>query len=437
MTRFHDLKLYLKAHLWLVPVLAAAVGLFVWALDPAPPSHLRLAAGVEGGGYHAFGERLKARLAVEGIELELVDSGGSTDNLRLLLAADSPVQIGLVQSGAELNLSEEERRRLRGLGALYREPLWLFQRRELKARRLADLIDKRIGIGSDGSGTQPVVLSLFAANGIGRRPGWLPLDSADAVAALNLGKLDAAFFVGPPENPLIQQLARNPRLRLTGIPRAEAYQARFPFLQALTVPPGLLDLAHDSPERPLTTLSPVATLVANASLHPALTPLLLESSRKVLREGSLLDPPDRFPQAEPSGFPLTKEADSYYRTGLPYLQRFLPFRIASVVDRYIVLLIPFLAVLLPLTKLISPIYEWRMRSRIYRWYRHLHEVDALLHDGTLGPRLDEEIARLADIEKELGRVDVPLSFSHELYALHLHVRYMIERLKGLKPSPPE
>lgn len=323
MTRFHDLKLYLKAHLWLVPVLAAAVGLFVWALDPAPPSHPRLAAGVEGGGYHAFGERLKARLAAEGIELELVDSGGSTDNLRLLLTADSPVQIGLVQSGAELNLSEEERRRLRGLGALYREPLWLFQRRELKARRLADLIDKRIGIGSD------------------------------------------------------------------------------------------------------------------ASLHPALTPLLLESSRKVLREGSLLDPPDRFPQAEPSGFPLTKEADSYYRTGLPYLQRFLPFRIASVVDRYIVLLIPFLAVLLPLTKLISPIYEWRMRSRIYRWYRHLHEVDALLHDGTLGPRLDEEIARLADIEKELGRVDVPLSFSHELYALHLHVRYMIERLKGLKPSPPE
>ncbi|SEJ49079.1 TRAP transporter solute receptor, TAXI family [Azotobacter beijerinckii] len=431
MTRLHDLKIYLKAHFWLIPVLVLIVGLFFWTLAPAPPTHLTLVTGPEGGGYHAFGQHLKARLAEAGIELELVGTAGSLDNLKRLLDKNHPVQIGLVQSGTEQHLAPEERQQLRGLGALYQEPLWLFQCRGLDIRDLAELRGKRIGIGSDGSGTQAVVTSLFAANGLVREPGWQALTSRQASIALSDGSLEAAFFVGPPENPLIQELARNPGLWLADLRRAAAYQAHFPFLKALLLPEGLLDLAHNSPDRPLTTLSSMATLVANHSLHPALTPLVLESSRQILQHGSLIDPPNSFPRAEPSGFALTKEADSYYRTGLPYLQRFMPFRIASLVDRYIVLLIPFLAILLPLGKMISPLYEWRMHSRTYKWYRHLHEIDAQIHDGSIRGHEQKEIARLHEIEKALGRVELPLSYSHELYALHLHVHYMIERLRGL------
>ncbi|WP_349572642.1 TAXI family TRAP transporter solute-binding subunit [Azotobacter salinestris] len=431
MTRLHDLKIYLKANFWLVPVLLLIGVLFVLALDPAPPTRLSLATGPEGGGYQAFGRQLKARLAEEGIELELIATAGSPDNLRRLLAADGAVQIALVQSGTELQLTEEERRRLHGLGALYQEPLWLFQRRDLDIRELTELRGKRIGIGHDGSGTQAVVLSLIAASGIAREPGWLTLGGRQASAALDDGSLEAAFFVGPPGNPLIRELARNPALRLADLRRAAAYQAHLPFLKALPLPEGLLDLTSNSPDRPLTLLSPMATLVANRSLHPALTPLLLESARRILQPGSLIDPPGSFPRPEPSSFPLTKDADSYYRTGLPYLQRFLPFRIASVVDRYIVLLIPVLAILLPLGKLVSPLYEWRMRARTYRWYRHLHEIDARIHDGSIRGHEAEEIVRLQEMEKALGQVEIPLSFSHELYTLHLHVRYMIERLRGL------
>lgn len=201
MTRFHDLKIYLKAHLWLIPVLALIIGLFIWALDPAPPTRLSLATGPEGGGYHAFGQHLKARLAAEGIELELITTAGSPDNLQRLLAEDSPVQIALVQSGTELQLTLEDRRRLRGLGALYQEPLWLFQRRDLDIRELTELRGRRVGIGQDGSGTQAVVISLFAANGIEREPGWQALTGREASAALSDGRLDAAFLIGPPEPP--------------------------------------------------------------------------------------------------------------------------------------------------------------------------------------------------------------------------------------------
>jgi len=437
MKKFRDVKIFIKAHLWLIPLLALLVGLFIWALDPAPPTHLSMATGNQTGGYHDFGKRLQARLAEEGIRLDLVNTEGSLDNLQRLLAKGSPVQIGLVQSGTELLLEKAQRRQLLGLGAMYQEPLWLFQQRDLQLDRLSDLADKRIGTGSDGSGTQAVVNSILDANQLTRGAGWQSIGGRRAADALLNGELDAAFFIGPAENDLIRELAASDRLRLTDMRRAPAYEARFRFLKALVIPEGLLDLAHNSPDRQVTTVSPMATLVANQSLHPALTPVLLEAARDISRKGTLIDPPNSFPRAEPITFELSKEADNYYRHGTPYLQRYLPFGIASVVDRYIVLLIPFLAILFPLFKSISPLYQWRIRSRIYRWYRHLHDIDDKIHNGIIHDQLDEEIRKLDALEDELSQVEVPLSYSHELYELHLHVRYEVNRLRGIKEGNEE
>ncbi|EXF46337.1 putative periplasmic transport protein [Pseudomonas sp. BAY1663] len=435
MHRLNDLKIVIRAHLWLIPLFAVLVGLFVWALDPAPPTRLRMATGSEGGGYHDFGRRLQARLEQEGIELELQTSKGSMDNLRHLLAGDA-VQFALVQSGTELLLEDSQRRRLKGLGVMYSEPLWLFARQGLVLADLRQLRSLRLGLGSEGSGTLAAVQDILAASV--EQPGadWQPLGGRRALEALLAGELDAAFFVGPPNNDMIRELAAHPQLQLLEIPRTAALQAHFPFLSALRIPQGLLDLARDTPQRDLQTLSPLATLVANDSLHPALTPMLLEAARDVLRDGNLLDPPNGFPRAEPMSLPLTAEAAGYYRNGPPYLQRYLPFSIASWVDRYILLLLPFIAILLPLFKSVSPLYQWRMRSRIFKWYRYLHETDEKIHDGSIGAELDEQIRRMEQLDNELRVVEVPLSYSHELFTLHLHVRYMIDRLRALQ-SPDD
>ncbi|MGE4405483.1 TAXI family TRAP transporter solute-binding subunit [Pseudomonas sp.] len=435
MHRLNDLKIVIRAHLWLIPLFAALAGLFVWALDPAPPTRLRMATGSEGGGYHDFGRRLQARLKAEGIELELQTTKGSMDNLRHLLAGDD-VQFALVQSGTELLLEDSQRRRLKGLGVMYSEPLWLFARQGLVLADLRQLRSLRLGLGSEGSGTLAAVQGILAASV--EQPGadWQPLGGRRALQALLAGELDAAFFVGPPNNDMIRELAAQPQLQLLEIPRTAALQAHFPFLSALRIPQGLLDLARDTPQRDLQTLSPLATLVANDSLHPALTPMLLEAARDVLRDGNLLDPPNDFPRAEPMSLPLTAEAAGYYRNGPPYLQRYLPFSIASWVDRYILLLLPFIAILLPLFKSVSPLYQWRMRSRIFKWYRYLHETDEKIHDGSIGAELDEQIRRMERLDNELRVVEVPLSYSHELFTLHLHVRYMIDRLRALQ-SPAD
>jgi len=428
-----DLKILILTNLWIVPVLAGLVGALFYFAAPPPPMHARMATGAVGGGYHAFAERLQAELEQQGFTLELVESAGSEDNLARL--GKGEVELALVQSGQELTLSDEARAKLNGLGVMYREPLWLFTSKKAKFQQLSDLMKMRLAIGSANSGTQAVTAALFAANRIepAQYPKrWQQLGGSPAADALIAGKLDAAFFIGPAENALIQRLASEPTLRLVSLRRTEAYLARLPYLSSLSVGEGMLDMAQNTPERDIVTLGPVATLVAGEEFHPSLTPLILEAAKTVLKNGSLLDPAGSYPAKPPLSLSILSEAEYYYDKGLPILQRYLPFRIASLADRYIILAIPLLVLLFPLFKAVGPIYQWRIRARIYRWYKHLREIDQQLYKGSLPSDLDAEIARLERLEDELARVEVPLSYSSELYELHMHLRYMIERLMAYK-----
>ncbi len=134
---------------------------------------------------------------------------------------------------------------------------------------------------------------------------------------------------------------------------------------------------------------------------------------------------------------MLDEAEYFYSKGLPLLQRYLPFRIASLADRYIILLFPLLVVLFPLFKVAGPVYRWRIRSRIYRWYKYLRHIDKQLMRCQVPENIDDEILRLQAIQQELAKVEVPLAFTHELYELHLHVRYVLQRLRQIKENPED
>lgn len=430
--------LFVRTNLWIIPLGLLLGWALIRYLDPAPPRVLVMSTGSETGGYHRFGLALQERLAEQGLTLELRSSRGSLDNLQHLLDPDSPVSIALVQSGTSLLLTPTEQRRLVGLAALYHEPLWLFQRKGLEITHLDDLRSLKVSVGSEGSGTWAVVRSLFQARDDESRllelngGAWQALAGRASLDALREGTLDAAFFVLPASNALIAEMVANPELELVSLRQTEAFSARLPFLDTLQLPEGLLDIGANVPAEPVSLLSPVATLVANERFHPALTSLVLEAAREVLREGNLLDKPGAFPAAQPLELTLSPEADFYHRQGVPFLQRYLPFWVASIVDRYVVLVIPFIAIMLPLLRSMGPLYRWRIRSRVYRWYEQLRRIDRLLHSGAIAGELEREIQALHQLEDELSRVDVPLSYAHELYSLHLHVRYMIKRLEGLR-----
>lgn len=430
-----DLKIILQANLWLVPVLAGLLGAVFYLVAPPPSMSAVLATGSAGGGYAAFAEKLKAELAKQDFELILVPSVGSQDNLEQLLDDHSEVQLALVQSGLERQLPAKEFSRLQSLGGMYQEPLWLFFRSDLKLDQIADLLPLRLALGVSNSGTLAASAAILQVNDIPPKQyptNWQKSGGQMAAAALMQGELDAGFFVGPAENELIQQLVAHPQLKLANFRRAAAYQARLRFLRKVTIGEGLLNLAQNRPDHEIVTLAPVATLVVNSRFNPALTPLILQAARDVMQAGTLLDPPGVFPSPTPPTFALASDAEHYYTSGLPLLQRHLPFRIASLADRYIILLIPLLLILFPLFKAIGPLYRWRIRARIYRWYKFLREIDRQQDAGTLPEVLDAEITRLELLEEQLSKVEVPLSYSNELYELHVHLRYVIERLQALQ-----
>jgi TRAP-type uncharacterized transport system substrate-binding protein len=430
-----DLKIMLLANLWLVPVLAGLLGAVFYFVAPPPSMSAVMATGSAGGGYAVFAEKLKAELAKQDFELTLVPSAGSLDNLQKLLDEQSPVQLALVQSGLERQLPTEDFARLQSLGGMYQEPLWLFFRSDLKLDRIADLLPLRLALGAPNSGTLAASAAILEVNEIlpAQYPAnWQSRGGADAAQALMNGQLDAGFFVAPAENALIQQLAAHPQLKLASFYRAAAYQARLRYLRKVSIGEGLLNLAQNHPDHEVVVLAPVATLVVNSRFNPALTPLILQAARDVMQAGTLLDPPGAFPSASPLTFALAGDAEHYYSSGLPLLQRHLPFRIASLADRYIILLIPLLIVLFPLFKAIGPLYRWRIRTRIYRWYKYLREIDRKLDDNSSAEVVGAQIVRLEQLEAQLAKVEVPLSYSNELYELHVHLRYVIERLQALQ-----
>jgi TRAP-type uncharacterized transport system substrate-binding protein len=430
-----ELKIILLTNLWLAPVLAGLLGAVFYFAAPPPSMSAVMATGSAGGGYAAFAEKLKAELAKQDFELILVPSAGSQDNLQKLLDDSGAAQLALVQSGLERQLPAEDFAQLQSLGGMYQEPLWLFFRRDLKLDRIADLLPLRLALGAPNSGTLAASAAILEVNEIvpAQYPAnWQSSGGAEVATALMNGQLDAGFFVAPAENSLVQQLAAHPQLKLASFHRAAAYQARLRYLRKVTIGEGLLNLAQNRPEHELVILAPVATLVVNSRFNPALTPLILQAARDVMQAGTLLDPPGAFPSASPLTFALASDAEHYYSSGLPLLQRHLPFRIASLADRYIILLIPLLVILFPLFKAIGPLYRWRIRTRIYRWYKYLREIDRQLDADSSAAMVDAQIVRLEQLEAQLAKVEVPLSYSNELYELHVHLRYVIARLQALQ-----
>lgn len=430
----------IRANLWLVPVIGALVAALFYFVAPPPPMSATMSSGSEGGGYHAFALRLQEELAREHFELRLVNSSGSRQNLERLLDKESEINISLLQSGQELELDAGQQELLHSLGAVYQEPLWLFVRRHLQAETLQDLTERKVAIGSKSGGLRMLTGPLLQASGVDMdNPGgnWQPYTGRKAADELLAGRLDGAFFMATAESELIQELAAHPEVRLFPFARAGAYEHRLPFVNGISVSRGLLSLPNDQPASDMQILGAQALLVVNDRFHPAIAPLILATAQKIMAEGTLLEQPGDWPKADPQAFEMLPEAEYFHRKGPPLLQQYLPFRIASLADRYIILVIPLLVVLFPLFKIAGPVYRWRIRARIYRWYRYLRDIDKQFNQDTSAQHIDAEILRLEALQSELAKVEVPLSYTHELYELHLHVRFVIRRLQELKESRNE
>ena len=425
---------YMLATAWPI-VLITAIGFIVayQFVAPEPPRRITITTGSEAGAYYAYARRYAAVLAARGITLEVMTSAGSHQNLERLEKGEADV--AFVQGGIVARTSSEdddEPGPLRSLGSVAYEPVWVFYRGEQRVDKLYQLAGRRVAVGEDGSGIRGLALQLLEANDIKPdSPDLLPLAGLTAAEALQQSEIDAAFIVAAQEAPVVQVMLRSPGLRVVGLSQADAYLRRFPFLSKVVLPRGVVDLVRDVPPRDTALLATTANVIVRDDLHPALASLLLQAMTEVNGRGGFFQRAGEFPAYKDQSFPLSTDATRYYQSGPPFLQRYLPFWLAVLVERLFVMILPLVMVLLPLLKFAPAIYSWRVRSKIVRCYGDLKFLENDLRQHYNPPQHQEYVAHLERIENTASTLNIPLAFSDLLYTLREHINLVREELHRL------
>ncbi|WP_153111467.1 TAXI family TRAP transporter solute-binding subunit [Propionivibrio limicola] len=414
-------------------ILISAIGFYVayQFVKPAPPRRMTISTGSESSAYHAYAQRYAEILAANGIKLEIIASSGSQQNIDRLL--DGEVDIAFVQGGVQASLSGPTQNKLSSLGSVAYEPVWVFYRSEERIDKLYQLKGKRIAVGGEGSGMRGLALTLLEANEISARDrNLVPVEGMEAAKALRREEVDAAFIVAAPESPVVQAMLRSPGVRVMSFSQAEAYTRRFPFLSKLTLPRGVVDFVRDLPPRDTVLLAATANVVARENLHPALVSLLMQAMAEVNGKSGFFQKEGEFPAYKDRSFELSDEAQRFYKSGSPFLQRFLPFWVAVLVERLFVLVVPVVVLLFPLLRFAPTLYSWRVRSKVFRCYGELKFLENDLKKNYDPARKADYLKQLSCIEDYANSLNIPLAFSDLVYTLREHVNFVRRRLDELE-----
>ena len=409
--------------LFIIIVGFAVAGKFV---QPAPPSTLSMATGGPEGAYYAYAQRYREILAREGVTLDIRSTSGSVQNLALLESGE--VDAAFMQSGIAVGNRNPD---LMALGSLYFEPLWVFHRAGLKVELLRDLAGKTIAIGGVGSGTRAIAEPLLARNAVTRDSARIVDTGGNAAAAgLRDGSIDAAFYVGSAESPVIKSLLADERITLLSFRRAEAYTRHYLYMSKVILPEGMVDFTRNIPAVNKTLLAPTATMVVHDNLHPALRTLLLRTMTEIHGPGGLFERPEQFPSVKFVDFTLSDKARRYIENGPSFLDRYLPYWVADMIVRLSILLLPLITLMFPLMRIVPPVYRWRMRSRILRWYKEMVRIEEQVRSAHTPDDRAQAYARLEEIDEEVSRVSVPGGYRDMYYTLRFHIdllRNMLHR----------
>lgn len=412
---------------WIIFAVPAAIllaaGLIIFAT--LPPRTVTMATGPAGGAYHELGLRYRDILARSGVRLRLVNTTGGLDNLARLRDRRSGVHAAFIQGGTT---TKEELPNVESLGTVFFEPLWLFYR-----SGIGDGIERyrgrRISIGPEGSGGRALALEILKRTKVdavvGELLGFPPQDAADKLIA---GGIDIAFLVSGWDSPVVRRLMAADGIEVASVPRPDAFIALYPFLNKVVLPSGVADLAANRPPADVVLLAAKASLAARDDLHPAIQYLLLNAAVEIHSPPGIFQKAGQFPAAEAVDLPLSEEAQRFYKSGRPVLQAYLPFWLAALVERFLVVFVPALVLLYPALRLVPQGYDWLMQSKIRRLYDEMKSIERDLAAGREPPGvLNAKLDRLYHSASEL---QLPVKYASMQYTLRMHLDLVRDRISA-------
>jgi TRAP transporter TAXI family solute receptor len=409
-----------------VMAFAATAIVIVFFIRSAPPTSITISAGPKDGVFYRQAQRYAEHLAENGVTLNIVTSAGLYENLKKLEDPDSGVDLAFVQSGVQTAADN-----LMSLGGVSHQPILIFHLGELN--RLSDLKGKKIAIGPEGSGTNQLALALLAANGIkpDEDTALLNMDAATAVKALRENAITAVFIMSESTaTSELRALMRDPDIHLYSFNQADAYARRFDYLDPMTLPAGVIDLGANLPPQEVHLLGPMIELAAKDDLHPAMSDLILEAATAVHSHAGIFQQRGEFPVLAEHTIPTSSDAARYYASGKTFLYRYLPYWLASLLSRILVVFLPVVLILIPVVRVVPMVLRWRVQSGIYRRYRELLSLEwAMAEEKNPATRekLRDELERLA---QTVGRMQVRGRFANQLYMLRAHVDYVRRKFEA-------
>ena len=414
----------------------ALLALTYWWLNPTPPKRVVLATGPEQSAYDEFGKRYAEALKRYGIEVELLRSEGSSDNLALLRSGQA--DLGFVQGGtADIGFDDEDA--ITSLGSLFVEPLWLFYREDAAQRlrqsdtvsHLSELRGWHVNVGTAGSGVPRLFSTLLDVNRI--PPGSLQLSEMEqtpATVAFLDGRIDAVVFASAPESLMVQMLLQTPGIRLLDFAQSEAYSRRFGYLTPVVLPQGVVDLAANNPQQDVRLVASTTSLLASTETHPAIRQLFAQTATQLHGGAGWFSRTREYPSLEHTEVPVSQEAVRAITNGPPFLQRYLPFWMANLIERMWLAMGLIIALALPLSRVVPPLYTFRIRSRVFRWYAELRDIEqrAEAQGDNEGDSVQSLLDQLDTLESKAEKIVVPLSHTDELYALRNNIHLVRKKL---------
>ena len=403
-----------------------ATALITYFIIPKLPDTLKIAAGQPDSYFYKTAEIYKKYLARQGVELEIIQTKGAADSLTLL--NDNKVDLALAHGGLT---TKKESPDLVSLGSISYEPLWVFQRKNTKILTdISQLKGMKVATGEKGTGVEVIASKIFNAEGVNEgNTTILYMDMKEATERLIQGNIDAAVFMDPPENEIIREFFSSSKINEVSLQDSEALRRHFRYLHVIKIPPSGIDLALEQPHSELLTIAPTAYLAANKKLDAALQYLLLSIIDEVHHDPTLISDENEFPSDKDVDLPLSQDADIYYTKGKPFLQQYLPFQMASLIERLIKVLLPILLLGAPIFAYAPAAYNWHFRRKLEKRYKSLVEIEEQLANNRFNKSVAEFELMLSDVEKKLNDEKIPSSFTNQVFILREHIELVQRKIQ--------